>query len=65
VTRRKPTEDPAPTEADVEISLEDSFPASDPPGFIPEARVGSPSGRSRGVKDTRPPTPRKPRPQPD
>jgi hypothetical protein len=65
VTGRKPTDDPDPTEADVEISLEDSFPASDPPGFIREARVGAPAGRRRGAKDARPPAPRKPRSQPD
>jgi hypothetical protein len=64
MTRRKPAEDPAPTEADVEISLEDSFPASDPPGFIREARVGSPAGRGRKAMKP-PPAPGKGRSQPD
>jgi hypothetical protein len=64
MTRRKPAEDPAPTEEDVEISLEDSFPASDPPGFIREARVGSPAGRRRQAKE-RPPPPGKARSKTD
>jgi hypothetical protein len=64
MTRRKPAEDPAPTEADVEISLEDSFPASDPPGFIRETRVGSPAGPGREAKET-PPPPGKSRSKPD
>jgi hypothetical protein len=64
VTRRKPAEDPVPTEADVEISLEDSFPASDPPGFIRETRVGSPAGRGRPEKEPRPP-PSRARSKPD
>ena len=64
MTRRKHAEDPAPTEADVEISLEDSFPASDPPGFIGETRVGSPAGRGREAKEA-PPPPGKARSQPE
>jgi hypothetical protein len=45
-----PSADPSPTDEDVEISLEDSFPASDPPGFIRESRVGSPPGHETGER---------------
>lgn len=52
-TDPSPPQDPSPTEEDVEISLEDSFPASDPPGFIRESRIGSPPGHETRKRDRR------------